>query len=123
MRAYYDDKYLQCTYMYKYINCKQFTGNISYTYLYVTGSFIFCISHKYFKLLTPGKLCTNGRMTVPSHKIDRKLAPWIVEYGNDGVVTRNMLPSERETVKKFMLHYFYQEASVPNKINQIKSSL
>ena len=52
-------------------------------------------------------------MTVPSHKIDRKLAPWIVEYGNDGVVTRNMLPSERESVKKFMLHYFYQEASVP----------
>ena len=60
-----------------------------------------------------GKLCTNGRMTVPSEKLRADSSPWDVKYVNHKVVTRNMMPSEKDKVKKFMLKYFYQEASVP----------
>ena len=64
------------------------------------------------KSLLRSRLCTNGRMTVPRHKSDKNLS-LDISIDHKGAQLRSMLRSEKETVRKFMLDYFYKDASVP----------
>ena len=64
------------------------------------------------KSLLRSRLCTNGRMTVPRHDLDKNISLDISIY-HKGAQLRSMLQSEKETIRKFMLDYFYEDASVP----------
>ena len=61
-------------------------------------------------------------MTVPKHEVDKSLSLLKVPHENKGVLFRSMLSSEKEIVKKFMLNYFYTNASVPKAL-RLKETL